>query len=142
MTLLADVNRPGSQEDMVSNLEPGHSLVEDASLWGQDWPCLPALAFICLPLCLWQRGGPVHSQLGLLWYLLNPLFHEWAKLHVRVFCRKVLSLSLSLIFSSLVIPQFELLSHVSSIRFSSAHSGPFLTLSMLFMPSSPASSHW
>ena len=40
MTLLADVNRPGSQEDMVSNLEPGHSLVEDASLWGQDCPLL------------------------------------------------------------------------------------------------------
>ena len=29
MTLLVDVNRPGSQEDLVSNCEPAHSLVED-----------------------------------------------------------------------------------------------------------------
>ena len=34
VTLLADVNRPGSQEDLVSNWEPAHSLVEDAGLWG------------------------------------------------------------------------------------------------------------
>ena len=27
---LADVNRPGSQEDLVSNWEPARSLVEDA----------------------------------------------------------------------------------------------------------------
>ena len=52
VTLLADVNRPGSQEDMISNLEPGHSLVEDASLWGQDWACLPALGVTRLSLCL------------------------------------------------------------------------------------------
>ena len=31
-TLLADVNCPGSQEDVVSNWDPAHSLVEDASL--------------------------------------------------------------------------------------------------------------
>ena len=36
-TLLADVNCPGSQEDMVSNWKPAHSLVEDAHLWDQDW---------------------------------------------------------------------------------------------------------
>ena len=52
VTLLADVNRPGSQEDMISSLEPGHSLMEDASLWGQDWACLPALGVTRLPLCL------------------------------------------------------------------------------------------
>ena len=46
-TLLADVNLPGSQEDLFSNWEPAHSLVGDASLWGQDSPlpsgsgCLP-----------------------------------------------------------------------------------------------------
>ena len=32
VTLLADVNRLGSQEDVVSNWELAHSLVEDASL--------------------------------------------------------------------------------------------------------------
>ena len=30
MTLLAGVNHPGSQEDLVSNWEPAHNLVEDA----------------------------------------------------------------------------------------------------------------
>ena len=35
-TPLADVNCPGSQEDVVSNWEPAHSLVEDAKLWAQD----------------------------------------------------------------------------------------------------------
>ena len=33
-TLLVDVNHPGAQEDLVSNWEPAHSLVEDAGLWG------------------------------------------------------------------------------------------------------------
>ena len=54
-TLLADVNHPGSQEDMVSFWEPAHSLVEDA-LSGAAIavsPCLVALAFRSLPLSLW-----------------------------------------------------------------------------------------
>ena len=40
-----------------------------------------------------------------------------------------LSLSLFLVFSSLAIPQFELLSLLSSLRLSSGHSGLVLTLS-------------
>ena len=32
--LLGDVNCPRSQEDVVSNWEPSHSLVEGAGLWG------------------------------------------------------------------------------------------------------------
>ena len=35
---------------------------------------------------------------------------------------------LSLFFSSLAVPQFGLLSHVSSLRLSCVHSGPVLTL--------------
>ena len=53
MTLLADVNRPGSQEDVVSNWEPAHSLVEDAGPWGRDCP-FPALVAARLPLYLQQ----------------------------------------------------------------------------------------
>ena len=49
-TLLADVNHPGSQDDLISNWKPVHSLVEDA-------PCLPALAVACLPPCLQQGMG-------------------------------------------------------------------------------------
>ena len=86
MTLLADVNHPGSQEDLVSNWEPAHSLVEDAILGTEIAPCLPALAVACLPLCLPGDGrmGLVCSQLALLWYSLNPLFCEQAWLCLRL----------------------------------------------------------
>ena len=86
MTLLADVNCPGSQEDMVSNWEPGHSLVEDAGLWGQDWP-LPSSSGCHMPSSLpliGEVGWPVCSWLARLWYLLNPLFCEWARLSLRL----------------------------------------------------------
>ena len=70
-TLLVDVNCPGSQEDLVSNWKPAHSLVEDAVSGAEIAACLPALAVTCLPVCLWQGDGPVFSQLALLWYLFN-----------------------------------------------------------------------
>ena len=59
VTLLVDVNHPGSQEDVVSSWEPAHSLGED-DLSGAEIvaaPCLPALAVTSLPLCLWERRG-------------------------------------------------------------------------------------
>ena len=56
VTLLADVSHPGLQEDLVGNWEPVYSLVEDASLWGQDCPCILALAVAHLPLCLPASG--------------------------------------------------------------------------------------
>ena len=81
-----------------------------------------------LPQCGgWRYGkGPVSSQLALLWYSLNPLFHEQARLCTRLepFTAKFFFFSLSL-----AIPQFGLLSRVSSLRLSSGHSGPVLTLS-------------
>ena len=55
--LLADVNHPGPQEDLVSNWEPAHSLVEDAVSGAEIAPCLLALAVTHLPLCLWQGMG-------------------------------------------------------------------------------------
>ena len=66
MTLLVDVNRPGSQEDLVSNWEPAHSLVEDAISGAEIAPRLPALAAACLPPSLQLGDGPVHSRLVLL----------------------------------------------------------------------------
>ena len=89
-----------------------------------------------LPASLPPVGdGPVSSQLALLWCSLNLLFCEQALLCLRLelFTGKFyLSLSLSLFFSfpSLAIPQFGLLSQVSSLRSSSGHSGPVLPLSM------------
>ena len=60
MTPLADVNSPGSQEDLVSNWEPARSLVEDAVSGAKFAPCLLALAGVRLPACL-RRGwaGPL-----------------------------------------------------------------------------------
>ena len=101
-TLLADVNCLGSQEDLVSNWEPAHSLVEDAVSGAEIAPCLLALAVTCLPLCLWWGDGPVHSWLALLWHSLNPLFCVGARLWLRLelFVGQF-SLSLSLFFFSL-----------------------------------------
>ena len=76
-TFLTDVNHPKSiQEDLVSNWEPAHSLVEDAISGAEIAPHFLALAVACQPIFLWQEDGPVHSQLAFLWYLLSPLFWE------------------------------------------------------------------
>ena len=73
-TLLMDVNRPGSQEDLVSDWEPAHSLVGDAVSGAEFAPFLLALAGACLPPCLWQgmsrsaAGSPlVFIQSFFLW---------------------------------------------------------------------------
>ena len=50
-------------------------------------------------------------------------------------------LCLCLSFLSLAIPQFGLLSHISSLRLSSGHSGLVLTLSMQPVPPCPAPAH-
>ena len=142
VTILASVNHPGSQEDLVSNWEPAHSLMEDAVSGAKIAPFLLALAVTSLPLCLWSREGLVCSWLALLWCSLNPLFCEQSRLHFRLelFWGKF-SLSLFL-FLSLAIPQFGLLSHVSSLRLSSGQSGSVLTLSMQAVPSCPAPTRW
>ena len=142
VTLLADVNHPGSQEDVVSNWKPTHSLVKDAFSGAEIAPCLLVLAVTHLPLCLQQGHGPVCNRLTLLWYSLNPLFCEWARLCLRwKLFRGKFSLSLSL-FSLWLPPQFGLLSHVSSFRLSSGHSGLVLTLSMQCMPPCTAPIRW
>ena len=141
MTLLVDVNCPGCQEDLVSNWEPALSLVEDAVSGAEIAPCLLVLPIARL-LSVSSRGeGPVHSLLTLLWYSLEPLFCV-TRLCLRAFLGKVLSLSLSFFFSlSLAIPQFGLLSHISSLRLSSGHSGLVPTLSRQPAPPCPAPVH-
>ena len=95
MTLLADVNHPGSQEDVVSNWEPAHSLVEDAISGAEiaAAPSLLALAVTCPPLCL-QRGGACTQPDSFSLVFTQSFFFlcEQARLHIRVFRRKVLSL--------------------------------------------------
>ena len=120
----------GSQEHLFSNWEPAHNLVHNVVSGAEIAPCLPALAVASLPLYLWQGDGPACSRLTLLWYSLHPLFCEQGRLClslVKAFPGKVLSLYFVLL--SLTIPQFGLLSHVSSLRLSSGHSVPVLTLS-------------
>ena len=98
--------------------------MEDAISGAEIAPSLLALAVACLPLCLQHGEGPVCSLLALLWYSLNPLFCA-LELYTGTF-----SLSPPFFSSlSLAIPQFGLLSHVSSLRLPSGHSGPILTLS-------------
>ena len=58
-------------------------------------------------------------RLALLWNSSVPLFCEWPAV-----CSSRLIFSLSL-----AIPQFKLLSHISSLQLPSGHSGPVLTLS-------------
>ena len=69
MTLLVDVNHPGSQEDLVSNWEPSHCLVEEAvsgakialAFW--LW-LLPTCLFASLPLAGgWASLQPASSPL-------------------------------------------------------------------------------
>ena len=78
--------------------------------------------------CLWSRAcpfplPPVSSlRRGLrafLWTFSDPLFCE-----LPAVCSGQL-----IFFFSLVIPQFKLVTHKSSLRLSSGHSGPVLTLS-------------
>ena len=52
-----DVNRPVSQEDLVSNWGPARSLEEDAVSGAEIAPLILALAVDPLPLCLWWGMG-------------------------------------------------------------------------------------
>ena len=85
VTLLDNVNCPGSQEDVVSNWQPSHSLVEGVVSGAEIAvaPCLPALAVTHLHLCLPGGRALNSSWLVLLWYLLGhkPLFYKCARGH-------------------------------------------------------------
>ena len=95
---------------------------------------LPLSGFGCRPpTSLTPVGdGRDRSRLALLWYFLSPLFCEQVQqcLRLGLFVGKF-SLSLYFFFFSLslAIPRFVLLSHVSSLRLPSGHSGLVLTLS-------------
>ena len=66
-------------------------------------PCLLALAVISLPLCLHVGWGQYEASLALLWYSVNPLFCEQARLYLRLelFRGKFFFLSFSFFFPSL-----------------------------------------
>ena len=90
------------------------------------------------------RGACMHLASSP-WYSLNPLFCEKARLCLRLepFAGKFFFFFFFFPFLlSLAIPQFGLLSQVSSLRLSSSHSGPVLTLSVQPVPPCPAPTHW
>ena len=125
--LISDCHHPGGCQlsripgRLVSNWEPTHSLVEDAISGAKIASHLLALAAAHLPLCLQWGKGLIRIWLALLWCLLNPLFCEQARL--------LWESSLSLFFSFFLwLSHFGLLSHLSSLRLFSGHSGLVLTL--------------
>ena len=116
-------------------------MVEDAISGPEFAPFQLWLLPACLPAS--SVGWAFCSWLDLLWHLFSSLFCEQVQQCLRLgFFVKKFSLSLSLSFSlslSLAIPQFVLLSHVSSLRLPSGQSGLVLTLSnaaraSLFIP--------
>ena len=127
----ADANHPASQEDVVRNWVPAHSLVEDAISGAliAAAPCLLALAVTCLPLCL-QQGRGLHAA-SLLSFGIHsiPCSASGPGCQLEPFMGK--SVVVVGFFSpfSLSIPQLGLLSHVTSLRLSSSsgHSDPVLT---------------
>ena len=128
VTLLASVNRPGSQEDVVINWQPAHSLVEDA-VSGTEIaaaPCLPALVSTCLPLCLQGQRALYGSRLAL--FCIRSVFVLWARQGSPWGLRAFLFFLSFFFFVSLATPRFALLTHISLLRLFSEHSGPVLTL--------------
>ena len=112
--------------------------VRGCSLWGRVCPS-PSGSDCCPPASLpLVQDGPVCCWLAFLWYSLIPLFCERARLCIRLepFIGKFFYFPLSL-----AIPQFGLLSQVSSLRLSSGHSGPVFTLSMQPTPPCSAPAH-
>ena len=59
MTLLVDVNHPGSQEDLVNNWKPALSVVEDAISGVEIAPFQLWLSPTCLPASSGGWAGPL-----------------------------------------------------------------------------------
>ena len=129
MTLLGDVNHPGTQKDEASNWESAHSLVEDAVSGAEiaAAPCLPALALSVahLPLPL-GREGPILQLARTPLIFTHLLFCECTRGDCAVL--EPFSGKLFFFFFFCLSGDPMLQSHVSSLRLSSGHSGPFLTL--------------
>ena len=108
------------RKSLVRNWKPVCSLVGDAvsgAEFAHFWLCLEPLS--PLPPA---GDGPVRSPASSSLVLLSPLFCERAGCALGWGFSQVNSLSPA-------IPQFKLLSHVSSLRWPSGHSGLVLNLS-------------
>ena len=121
----------------------GNQVLGECTVLGGPCILITSLDVNRLPFCLRWGDGPVRRRLTLLWYSLNSLSWEWARLPLRLelFVGKF-SLSFCFFLLSLAIPQFGLLSHVSSLRLSSGHSDLVLTLRMQPAPPCSVPTHW
>ena len=137
-TFLVDVNCPGSQEDLVSNWEPARSLVENAISGTEIAPCWLWLPPACLSASSGRWAGLQPASSPLVFTQSFVLWAAWQKSsRLELFVAKF-SLSLAFFFFfSLAIPQFGLLSHVSSLRLPSGHSGLVLNQCSLCLPVQP-----
>ena len=130
VTFLANVNFPGSQEDMVNDWQPAHSLAGDAVSGVDCSSPLPFTSGCHTPASLapWRKviNG---SRLAFLWYSLwcDPLFCERARGHCGVL-EPSQGKGPLYFFISLVFQWFGFLCHMSPLRLPSRHSSLVLTL--------------
>ena len=85
-------NTPGPRENVVSNWEPVHNLVDDA-VFGVNIaaaPCLPALGVTLLPLCVWEV--PICQAAGLLAFGISSILCSLIVPGIRAFSGKSLLL--------------------------------------------------
>lgn len=85
-------NIPGPRENVVSNWEPVHNLVDDA-VFGVNIaaaPCLPALGVTLLPLCVWEV--PICQAAGLLAFGISSILCSLIVPGIRAFSGKSLLL--------------------------------------------------
>ena len=140
MTLLVGVNHPEYQEVLVSNWKPACILVEDAISGAKIAPFWLWLPLSCLPASSggWASPQPASSPLVFAQSFVLCVAHQCLRLELLA-GKFFLSFFLSFFFFplSLAIPQFGLLSHVSSLRLSLGYSGLVLTLSK--QPAPPCS---
>ena len=101
------------RRSLIRNWRPVCSAVGAAALGAQPAPFPSSLPPVS------GRAGPVCSLRALLWTCSVPLFCEWPAMCLG---RLIFSLSFAVL-------QFKLVTHKSSLRWSSGHSGPVLTLS-------------
>ena len=131
VTLLADVNHPESQEVFGYKLGACLQFGRGCRLWGR------VCAFPLLPASRLWRGlaGPPPASSSL--EVLSLSFVLWMAGRQ---CVPLALLPVNFLSLSLSIPQFKLLSQVSSLRLPSGHPGLVLTLSNAAR-SSPFSPH-
>ena len=130
MTLLANVNCPGSQEDMVNDWQPAHSLAGDAVSGVNCSSPLPSTSGCHTPVPLAPWGKVINgSRLAFLWYLpwCNPLFCEGARGHCGLL-EPSRGKGPLFFFVSLVFQWFGFLCHMRLLRLSSGHPSLVLTL--------------